>query len=130
MPLPTPNSQLPYCTAFQVRFGVLNAGLYGVPQSRKRTFIWAALPGEDLPEWPVPRHVFVSRQLGVRVSATWRPYDIADVPSYDGDDGEHGTRTATWYYNAVPPLPGAPLRSVTVRDAIYDLPPVDNDATE
>lgn len=42
----------------QVRFGVLNAGNYGVPQSRKRTFIWAAAPEEGLPEWPRPRHVF------------------------------------------------------------------------
>jgi DNA (cytosine-5)-methyltransferase 1 len=36
----------------QVRFGVLNAGNFGVPQSRKRTFIWAAAPGEKLPSWP------------------------------------------------------------------------------
>jgi DNA (cytosine-5)-methyltransferase 1 len=41
-----------------VRFGVLNAGNFGVPQSRKRTFIWAAAPDEGLPEWPKPRHVF------------------------------------------------------------------------
>jgi hypothetical protein len=42
----------------QVRFGVLNAGNYGVPQSRKRTFIWAAAPEERLPDWPEPLHVF------------------------------------------------------------------------
>lgn len=42
----------------QVRFGVLNAGNYGVPQSRKRTFIWAAAPEERLPDWPQPLHVF------------------------------------------------------------------------
>jgi DNA (cytosine-5)-methyltransferase 1 len=49
------------CTSLacpQVRFGVLNAGNFGVPQSRKRTFIWAAAPDEGLPEWPKPRHVF------------------------------------------------------------------------
>jgi hypothetical protein len=44
--------------AAQVRFGVLNAGNYGVPQSRKRTFIWAAAPEEKLPDWPQPLHVF------------------------------------------------------------------------
>jgi DNA (cytosine-5)-methyltransferase 1 len=47
----------PRC-ASQVRFGVLNAGNYGVPQSRKRTFIWAAAPDELLPNWPTPKHVF------------------------------------------------------------------------
>ena len=30
---------------YSVRFGVLNAGNFGVSQSRKRTFIWAAAPG-------------------------------------------------------------------------------------
>jgi DNA (cytosine-5)-methyltransferase 1 len=42
----------------QVRYGLLNAAHYGVPQSRIRTFIWAALPGEKLPDWPQPLHVF------------------------------------------------------------------------
>jgi site-specific DNA-cytosine methylase len=48
------------CTApsLQVRYGVLNAAHYGVPQSRVRTFIWAALPGETLPDWPQPLHAF------------------------------------------------------------------------
>lgn len=49
--------------ALQVRFGVLNAGNFGVPQSRKRTIIWAAAPGEQLPAWPKPRHVFHSPQV-------------------------------------------------------------------
>ena len=49
----------------QVRFGVLNAGNFGVSQSRKRTFIWAAAPGEHLPVWPRPLHVFRSPQLTI-----------------------------------------------------------------
>lgn len=49
----------------QVRFGVLNAGNFGVPQSRKRTIIWAAAPSETLPQWPTPRHVFRSPQVRV-----------------------------------------------------------------
>jgi site-specific DNA-cytosine methylase len=53
--------------AHQVRFGVLNAGNYGVPQSRKRTIIWAAAPGEVLPEWPTPTHVFHSPQLTINL---------------------------------------------------------------
>ena len=51
----------------QVRFGVLNAGNYGVPQSRKRTIIWAAAPNETLPDWPKQQHVFHSPQVCVGV---------------------------------------------------------------
>lgn len=35
----------------QVRFGVLNAGFYGCAQSRKRAFLFAAAPGEVMPDW-------------------------------------------------------------------------------
>lgn len=85
----------------QIRFGVLNAGNYGVPQSRKRTFIWAAAPGERLPEWPNQLHVFPTPQLTISL-----PGDIK--------------------YTAVPNRNGAPLRAVTVRDAICDLPAIEN----
>lgn len=49
----------------QVRFGVLNAGNFGVSQSRKRTFIWGVAPDNDLPDWPAPLHVFRSPQLTI-----------------------------------------------------------------
>ena len=92
---------------YSVRFGVLNAGNFGVSQSRKRTFIWAAAPGDALPDWPAPRHVFKSPQLTINL-----PGGVA--------------------YTAVRQTVGAPVRSVTVRDAIGDLPPVSNgeDAAE
>lgn len=51
----------------QVRFGVLNAGNFGVSQSRKRTFIWGVAPGNVLPEWPQPLHVFRSPQLTIKL---------------------------------------------------------------
>lgn len=51
----------------QVRFGVLNAGNFGVSQSRKRTFIWAAAPGELLPDWPDLLHIFRSPQLAIKL---------------------------------------------------------------
>ncbi|MEW5318123.1 MAG: hypothetical protein WDW38_009370 [Sanguina aurantia] len=89
---------------YQVRFGVLNAGNFGVPQSRKRTIIWAARPGEALPAWPTPRHVFISPQLKINL-----PGGVT--------------------YCAVPDLPGAPLRAVTVKDAIGDLPHITNGAS-
>eukprot|EP00798_Chlamydomonas_sp_ICE-L_P026223 gene26223-11957_t len=86
---------------YQVRFGVLNAGLYGVPQSRKRTIIWAAAPGDTLPEYPAPIHVFQTPQLTINLPG--------------------GVQ-----YTAVPNQVGAPRRAVTVKDAIADLPQISN----
>lgn len=86
---------------YQVRFGVLNAGNFGVSQSRKRTFIWAAAPQENLPSWPRLMHCFRTPQLTIKL-----PDDVQ--------------------YTAVPQTDGAPLRPVTVHDAIGDLPPITN----
>lgn len=41
---------------YQVSFAFLNAASYGLPQSRTRAFIWAALPGSPLPKWPKRTH--------------------------------------------------------------------------
>ena len=57
----------PTTAAAQVRFGVLNAGNFGVAQSRKRTFIWAAAPGELLPDWPRLMHCFRTPQLTINL---------------------------------------------------------------
>ncbi|EOA12790.1 hypothetical protein CARUB_v10025739mg [Capsella rubella] len=87
---------------YQVRFGILEAGAYGVSQSRKRAFIWAAAPEEVLPEWPEPMHVFGVPKLKISLS-----------------QGLH--------YAAVrSTAPGAPFRPITVRDTIGDLPAVEN----
>ncbi|KAL0348175.1 UNVERIFIED_CONTAM: DNA (cytosine-5)-methyltransferase 1B [Sesamum angustifolium] len=90
---------------YQVRFGILEAGAYGVPQSRKRAFIWAASPEELLPEWPEPMHVFAAPELKISLSKSLQ-YSAA--------------RSTTR---------GAPFRSLTVRDTIGDLPPVSNGAS-
>jgi DNA (cytosine-5)-methyltransferase 1 len=82
---------------------VLNAGNFGVSQSRKRTFIWAAAPGETLPAWPQPLTVFKSPQLCINL-----PGNIS--------------------YKAVKDGKNARLRAVTVKDAIRDLPAVENGA--
>ncbi|KAI3448394.1 hypothetical protein Pfo_005059, partial [Paulownia fortunei] len=90
---------------YQVRFGILEAGAYGVPQSRKRAFIWAASPEELLPEWPEPMHVFAAPELKISMSKKLQ-------------------------YSAVrSTTKGAPFRSLTVRDTIGDLPPVGNGAS-
>ncbi|KAL1212909.1 DNA (cytosine-5)-methyltransferase 1 [Cardamine amara subsp. amara] len=87
---------------YQVRFGILEAGAYGISQARKRAFIWAAAPEEVLPEWPEPMHVFGVPKLNISLS---RGLLYSAVRS-----------TAL----------GAPFRSITVRDTIGDLPTVEN----
>jgi DNA (cytosine-5)-methyltransferase 1 len=91
----------PFSFRAQVRFGVLNAAFYGVGQSRKRAFLLAAAPGEQMPEWPLPMTCFNSPQL------------TFNLPG--GVD-----------FCAVPQRKTAPLRAVTVRDMIGDLPAVRN----
>ncbi|KAJ0253860.1 Bromo adjacent homology (BAH) domain-containing protein [Hirschfeldia incana] len=91
---------------YQVRFGVLEAGAYGVAQSRKRAFIWAAAPGEVLPEWPEPMHVFGTPELKIKLS----------------ERSHYAAVRSTQY--------GAPFRSITVKDTIEDLPPIQNGESE
>lgn len=69
-----------------MRFGVLNAGNFGVSQSRKRTFIWAAAPGEQLPDWPSPRHVFHSPQLTINLPGNVKvgPAPLSPFPLMKG----------------------------------------------
>jgi len=87
---------------YQVRFGVLEAGAYGVSQSRKRAFIWAAAPEDVLPEWPEPMHVFNVSQLNISLSKGLRYAAVRSTQQ------------------------GAPFRPITVRDTIGDLPSVKN----
>ncbi|PQQ15322.1 DNA (cytosine-5)-methyltransferase 1 [Prunus yedoensis var. nudiflora] len=91
---------------YQVRFGILEAGAYGVSQSRKRAFIWAAAPGEILPEWPEPMHVFGVPELKITLSGNSQYAAVRSTAS------------------------GAPFRAITVRDTIGDLPAVGNGASK
>ncbi|KAK2987011.1 hypothetical protein RJ640_024909 [Escallonia rubra] len=90
---------------YQVRFGILEAGAYGVSQSRRRAFIWAASPEETLPEWPEPMHVFAGPKLKVTLNGNIQYAAVRN--------------TAT----------GAPFRAITVRDTIGELPDVGNGAS-
>ncbi|CAE6197703.1 unnamed protein product [Arabidopsis arenosa] len=91
---------------YQVRFGLLEAGAYGISQPRKRAFIWAAAPNEVLPEWPEPMHVFNNPGFKISLSR-----------------GLHYAAVQNTKF-------GAPFRSITVRDTIGDLPPVENGESE
>ncbi|KAI3870235.1 hypothetical protein MKX03_011923 [Papaver bracteatum] len=81
------------------------SGAFGISQSRKRAFIWAASPEENLPEWPEPMHVFNSPPLKIAL-----PGGVLYVAARS---------TST----------GAPFRAITVKDTIGDLPPVQNGAS-
>ncbi|KAK7268999.1 hypothetical protein RIF29_21713 [Crotalaria pallida] len=91
---------------YQVRFGILEAGAYGVSQSRRRAFIWAASPDDVLPEWPEPMHVFDAPELKITLSKN------------------------VCFAAARNTAKGAPFRAITVRDTIDDLPAVRNGASE
>ncbi|KAK2367307.1 DNA (cytosine-5)-methyltransferase [Trifolium repens] len=90
---------------YQVRFGILEAGAFGVSQSRKRAFIWAASPEDVLPEWPEPMHVFSAPELKIKLSEKVHYAAVRSTAS------------------------GAPLRAITVRDTIGELPAVGNGAS-
>ncbi|KAF7813362.1 DNA (cytosine-5)-methyltransferase 1 [Senna tora] len=90
---------------YQVRFGILEAGAFGVSQSRKRAFIWAASPEDVLPEWPEPMHVFAAPELRISLSKSVQYAAVRSTAS------------------------GAPFRAITVRDTIGELPPVGNGAS-
>ncbi|KAL3272241.1 hypothetical protein HHI36_022724 [Cryptolaemus montrouzieri] len=88
---------------YQVTFGILQAGHYGVPQTRRRLIIMAAAPGYVLPQYPEPSHVFNKR--GCHLSF------VVDQTKFC--NGNKWTESA-------------PYRTVTVRDALSDLPSINN----
>ena len=91
---------------YQCTFGILQAGNYGVAQGRKRAFIIAAAPGEHLPEFPEPRHVF--------------PFAKNNTLNIDGRE----------YRIHFTPHHSAPYRPITVRDVMSDLPEIRNGASK
>ena len=88
---------------YQCTFGVLQAGHYGVAQTRRRAIILAAAPGEKLPLYPEPLHTFSSRSGSLLVQVGDRKYT------------SNITRASS-----------APLRTITVRDTMSDLPAIKN----
>lgn len=88
---------------YQCTFGVLQAGNFGLPQNRRRLFILAAAPGTPLPAFPEPTHAFSKRALQLNVTVENKKF----------------TTGVRW-------RDGAPYRTMTVRDAMSDLPIISN----
>ncbi|XP_076172771.1 DNA (cytosine-5)-methyltransferase PliMCI [Ptiloglossa arizonensis] len=88
---------------YQCTFGILQAGNYGIPQTRRRLIILAAAPGEILPKYPEPTHVFSKRACQLSV--------IVDNKKYSSN--------CDW-------TESAPYRTISVRDAMSDLPNIRN----
>ena len=95
------NAMIAIANRYQVRFSVLQAGVYGSPQNRRRVIFWGARRGIPLPEFPIPTHNFESTMWTVQLDT--------------GLKLDHVTRDPDRPYR------GAPLRAVTVDDVISDL---------
>ena len=91
---------------YQCTFAVLQAGVFGVSQTRRRCILLAAAPGEKLPFYPEPLHVFNTKSsLTVNV------------------DGKTYRQKCRWTEHA-------PYRTITVRDCMSDLPAIANGCNE
>ncbi|XP_075758636.1 DNA (cytosine-5)-methyltransferase 1 isoform X2 [Pelodiscus sinensis] len=90
---------------YQCTFGVLQAGQYGVAQTRRRAIVLAAAPGEKLPMFPEPLHVFAPRACQLSVVVDDKKFVSNITRTYSG-----------------------PFRTITVRDTMSDLPEIRNGA--
>ncbi|PBC27578.1 DNA (cytosine-5)-methyltransferase PliMCI [Apis cerana cerana] len=88
---------------YQCTFGILQAGNYGIPQTRRRMIILAAAPGQMLPKYPEPSHVFSKRACQLSV--------LVDNKKYSSN--------CNW-------IDSAPFRTISVKDAMFDLPEIKN----
>lgn len=92
---------------YQCTFGILQAGNYGVPQTRRRLIIMAAAPGYKLPLYPEPTNVFSRRACSLTVTI----------------DGKRFVTNIQWDESA-------PRRTCTIHDAMSDLPQIPNGANK
>ncbi|KAL1455285.1 hypothetical protein WDU94_009390 [Cyamophila willieti] len=88
---------------YQCTFGILQAGHFGVSQTRRRAIILAAAPGEVLPVYPEPWTVFAPHTSILNATISKKTY----------------ATTCKW-------TKSAPYRTITVRDIMSDLPEIRN----
>ncbi len=84
---------------YQCTFGILQAGNFGVAQTRRRCILIAAAPGLTLPLYPEPMHTFAKTPLSVQI----------EEQRYESN--------CQW-------TESAPYRTITVRDVMSDLPEI------
>jgi DNA (cytosine-5)-methyltransferase 1 len=89
--------------SYQVRFKVLQAAQYGVPQGRRRVIFWGAKCGVPLPSFPVPMYAYDKGMHKV------------NLPTGDTLEPETRSKDPEVYHQY------APLRPVTIDAAIGDL---------
>ncbi|KZV97849.1 S-adenosyl-L-methionine-dependent methyltransferase [Exidia glandulosa HHB12029] len=97
---------------YQVRVGLLNAGMYGAPQNRRRFFIVASDAEHELPDFPHPTHAF-PKSLTLKIPAfpEARPSWPVVESTRTGDD-----------YDIMRQSPlCVPHPTVTLKDGIGDL---------
>jgi len=90
-------------------FGILQAGHYGVPQTRRRCILLASAPGYELPMYPEPLHTFTQTPLSVNID--------------DGRLSKNYVNNCRWNK---PDVASGPFRTITVKDCMQDLPPIRN----
>lgn len=112
---------------YQCTFGVLQAGNYGVPQTRRRLFILAAAPNLKLPLFPEPTHVFNLRTSNLQVVVDEKRVSQL-AKKIRGEFLSHFYVFFFQFNNNCRWVSSAPLRTITVRDALSDLPEIANGA--
>ena len=90
---------------YDARLGILQAGYYGLPQNRWRVFILAVPKGRELPAFPRPQYLFPRTTI---FGATAFRANVVKPPDSGSD------------------LFWRPRPTVTVGDAISDLPEIPN----
>ncbi|KAI0077119.1 S-adenosyl-L-methionine-dependent methyltransferase [Panus rudis PR-1116 ss-1] len=87
---------------YQARFQLLQAGQYGAPQGRLRAIFWGARRDLPLPTFPIPTHCYPTPTPRIKLPHGGHLHPISRDPTQDSQC--------------------APLPTVTVNDAISDLP--------
>ena len=93
----------PVKMGYQCTFGVMQAGQFGIVQTRRRAIILAEAPGQVLPRYPEPEHIFSPQACHLSVEV----------------DGRRFNSQTRW-------MKSATRKTVTVWDTMSDLPKINH----